>query len=364
MKFKQVLLSLKPYFKIPYEDLVWESNGIVKDLKLRNLIHKFFKCKSKNTFEYWYYHHKDKDFESKVTCPMCNNVVDVERKYCCDRCRRSDPNYKVLYRNNWYKKYSTNLEAIRRTGTLFGGSKHKKAMKAKYGVEQPMHSEYIKRRLRRNVKRKYGCDTTFQIESVKEKSRQTCLDRYGVDNFAKTDSFKSMFTPEFNRQRADKYYEVMKATKGFKGGTSKEEKQILKYIRKNFKVESPYRSKLYPFNCDFYLVDYKIYIEYQGFFTHGSEPYDARKKAHRQLVKELKSKKGWQYEDTLKVWGGYDPLKRKTAKQNNLRWFEFFDYDRCLRFVGLLYDYVSTHKRVDKRVLNRLYGLSESKTLT
>lgn len=41
MKFKQVLLSLKPYFKILYEGLVWESNGIVKDLKLRKLIHKF-----------------------------------------------------------------------------------------------------------------------------------------------------------------------------------------------------------------------------------------------------------------------------------------------------------------------------------
>lgn len=363
MKFKQVLLSLKPYFKIPYEDLVWESNGIVKDLKLRKLIHKFFKCKSKNTFEYWYNHHKDKDFKSKVTCPMCDNVVDVERKYCCNKCRRSDPNYKVLYKNNWYKKYDTNLDAIRRTGTLFGGSIHKKAMKAKYGAEQPMYCESIKRKLHRNVKRKYGYDTTFQLESVKEKSRQTCLKKYGVDNFAKTDSFKSMFTPKFNRQRADKYYATMKATNGFNGGTSKEEKQLLKYIRKKFKVESPYRSELYPFNCDFYLVDYKIYIEYQGFFTHGSEPYNARKKNHRELVKQLQSCKGWQYEHTLKAWTKADPLKRLTAQQNNLRWFEFFDYGRCIRFIDLLYDYISAHKHITKQSLVRLYGLSESKTL-
>lgn len=88
MKFKQVLLSLKPYFKIPYEGLVWES---------------------------------------KVTCLMCDNVVDVECKYCCSKCCRPDSNYKV--QNNWYKKYDTDLDAILHTGTLFGDSTHKRITK-------------------------------------------------------------------------------------------------------------------------------------------------------------------------------------------------------------------------------------------
>lgn len=58
---------------------------------------------------------------------MCNNVIGVECKYCCNKCRRPDSNYKV--QNNWYKKYDTNLDAILHTGTLFGGSTHKRITK-------------------------------------------------------------------------------------------------------------------------------------------------------------------------------------------------------------------------------------------
>lgn len=104
----------------------------------------------------------------------------------------------------------------------------------------------------------------------------------------------------------------------------------LKSLNINFKKQ--YKSEDYPFLCDFYLLDSNLYIEYQGNWTHGKlpskilGPYDPNNKEHNEVLNNWKEKaiSNKYYADAVKTWTIRDPLKRKTAKLNNLNWLEFF----------------------------------------
>ena len=80
-----------------------------------------------------------------------------------------------------------------------------------------------------------------------------------------------------------------------------------------------------------------MYIEYQGTWMHGKEPFDKTNKKHQKIINEWKKKaqeinfKGnfkksflW----AIEVWTKRDPLKRVIAKENNLNWIEFFNIDQ------------------------------------
>ena len=55
-------------------------------------------------------------------------------------------------------------------------------------------------------------------------------------------------------------------------GKSKSEDQIYQLLLQKFnKVERQYKSEQYPFACDFYIPSIDLYIEYQGFYTHGPQ---------------------------------------------------------------------------------------------
>jgi len=91
---------------------------------------------------------------------------------------------------------------------------------------------------------------------------------------------------------------------------------------------------LYPFCCDFYIKSTDTYIEYNGNWTHGKEPYDPSNEAHQLLVEKWKQKdeesnrtksgKKSYYSYAIKYWTISDPLKRKTAHKNGLNFIEIW----------------------------------------
>ncbi len=110
--------------------------------------------------------------------------------------------------------------------------------------------------------------------------------------------------------------------------TSKQEDEIYEILCTRYKeVKRQYKSELYPFPCDFYLVDKDIYIEFQGTWTHGPKPFE-------NIPEDLKLLTKWEnkykllhssyYKKAIHTWTIRDPLKRKIAKENNLNWLEFF----------------------------------------
>ena len=98
-------------------------------------------------------------------------------------------------------------------------------------------------------------------------------------------------------------------------------------------VQRQYFSEEYPFNCDFYIPDLNLYIEYQGTWTHGGKPYRGidTDLAKLEIWKE-KAKSSKFYENAINTWTIRDPLKREIAIQNNLNWIEFFNETEFLQW--------------------------------
>ena len=200
-----------------------------------------------------------------------------------------DPNY-----NNFEKTKKTNLE--------------------KYGVEYTVQNETIKNNIKLSVIERYGVDSPMKIGEVKEKLKQTNLKKYGVENYMQTQEYK------------EKCYASKKLHNTFH--TSKSEMKLYKLLEEKFgidDIEYQYRSNLYPFACDFYIKSLDLYIELQGTWLHGGEQFDPKNPDHILKLNKWKSKNTKFYQNAVSVWTIRDPLKRKTALENNLNYIEVFD---------------------------------------
>lgn len=148
--------------------------------------------------------------------------------------------------------------------------------------------------------------------SIKSKREQTMKKRYGVINYTTHPDFLKKA-----RLSLDKHHTWT---------VSKAEDQIHQLLVQKFlNVKRQYRSEKYPFNCDFYIPEKDLYIEYQGTWLHGSKPYDSKDKDCIQLISEWKNKNTVYYMHAIEVYTLRDTVKRQTAKENNLNWIEFFD---------------------------------------
>lgn len=76
-------------------------------------------------------------------------------------------------------------------------------------------------------------------------------------------------------------------------------------------------------------------MEYQGNWTHGKHPFDSNSIEDVIIVEEWNKKATHYYESAIDVWTKRDPLKRKTAKDNNLNWIEFFSMEEFMKWFDL-----------------------------
>ena len=183
----------------------------------------------------------------------------------------------------------------------------------RYGVKYPYQNEDLLEKSKQTKLQRYG-DENY---NNKPKAIKTCLERYGVTNYCKT----------------EEYQYKSNATKRKNGtfNTSQPEEDMYKLLCKCFgkrQVKRQYRSDLYPFSCDFYLPKFDLYIEYNGSWTHGGEPYNPRKKSHKLQLQSWVDKDTTYYSNAIQVWTSRDPLKRKTASNNNLRYIEFWSFEQ------------------------------------
>lgn len=160
-----------------------------------------------------------------------------------------------------------------------------------------------------------GCKDK-QME-IKKKREITMKKRYGVKNYTTHKDFQVKARKSLNKHHS--------------WNTSKAEDTIYGFLIEKFKkVKRQYNSKQYPFNCDFYIPSLKLYIEYQGTWTHGKMPYDKNNRLCKNILSTWKTKakllgNNSQYNSAIEVWTRRDPLKRQTAKENSLNWIEFFN---------------------------------------
>lgn len=132
-------------------------------------------------------------------------------------------------------------------------------------------------------------------------------------------------TPEQEKNRIEKGFKTRKERGHYH--KSKQEETIFIKLQECFgEVIRQYKSKEYPWHCDFYIPILDLYIEYQGMWTHGSLPYDESKQLCVEQLKTWKNKAITSkfYKAAIYCWTILDVKKRNTAKQNNLNYLEFF----------------------------------------
>lgn len=179
-------------------------------------------------------------------------------------------------------------------------------------------------------------------------------------------SFKKYIANETSEQKAERIRKVSEGTKKAIANMSEEEKRkivnkreealirngtfrssmpefIVGLLLKNkfTEVNCQYKSKKYPYKCDFYIPEINTWIEYQGNPGHGKEPFDETNFEHIKIVNEWKKRadkkeKEFQrkskYSQFIYIWTNLDVKKRKIAKENNLNLLEFFSFEEFLNW--------------------------------
>jgi hypothetical protein len=100
-----------------------------------------------------------------------------------------------------------------------------------------------------------------------------------------------------------------------------------------------YNSERYPFNCDFYIKPLDLFIELNLFSSHGKEPFDATKENHQKRLKQLHGRLALgkeMYQDMIEVWTVRDPLKFKTAAENNLNYVALYNEKQINNYLKYL----------------------------
>lgn len=194
--------------------------------------------------------------------------------------------------------------------------KTKKTSFERYGAEYYTKTKEFKEKVKHTNLERYGVEYPSQNKYFQEKYKQTCIQRYGVDNVSKLDVVKA------------KVIETNKKNGTY--NTSSSEMLIKSLLESLYtQVYYQYTSELYPFACDFYIPSEDVYIEYQGSWTHGYRPFD---KSNEECLEQLelwkeRARTSKYYQNAIEVWTKRDPIKRETAKKNNLNWIEFFTVD-------------------------------------
>ena len=181
------------------------------------------------------------------------------------------------------------------------------------------------------LKVEYGVNNVSKVEEYWSKAKKSWKKKYGVDNPSKSKVIQ-------NKKLASKEYSNEKRykTKRLNGtfNTSSSEENLRKFLLGKFPdLKTQYRDKRYPFACDFYIPSLDLFIEYQGNWTHGGEPYigtEFQLKVVEDWLrrsKELNFKGKYKefYKSAVYDWTVRDVEKRKIAKENNLNWVEFFN---------------------------------------
>ena len=281
---------------------------------------------------------------NKKTCLICGKEIDKKHTYCSKHCQ-----IVAQHRNGCHVSPFKRKEVR---------DKAKLKIKEKYGVDNilklkefrdkgktPEKIEQQKQHCKNTMLKRYGVEYNSQLPQIKksiskklhtreanDKRKRVFQEKYKTDNYFQSNEFKSLRNTwvEENKQ---KEYKTKKKNNSF--NHSKCEMEILNKLKEKFNdVVYQYRSEKYPFNCDFYIPSLNLYIEYQGFWSHGKEPFDSNKIEHLEKIKkwQIKSQelnfKGENkklYSSAIFIWTISDPLKRKIAKENNLNWIEFFN---------------------------------------
>ena len=198
----------------------------------------------------------------------------------------------------------------------------------KFGVDSLLKNKEVREKIKQTNIQKYGVDNPLKNKEIREKIKQTNIQKYGVDNPLKNKEIWKK--SQDNRQISSK---------------SKLENNFLNYLKLKYESDdiiTQYKSKEYPYYCDFYIKSINLYIEIQGHWTHNDHPFDINN-LNDYLIMDIwrtKSLSDKYYKNALNTWTIKDVEKRNTAIQNNLNYLEIFGKTDLNKYIDIFENYI------------------------
>lgn len=156
----------------------------------------------------------------------------------------------------------------------------------------------------------------------------------------KISNTKQALPNEEKKARAARGYETRR-----KNGTittsSPEEttyEQLCKIFNTNDIVRQ-YKSKLYPFHCDFYIKSLDLYLELNLHWAHGEHLFNKYNKDDLEKLAIWQSKADTgnsYYKRAITTWTTRDPLKFETAQKNNLNYIVLYNDKEIVNYLNSL----------------------------
>lgn len=304
--------------------------------------------------------------DSNHTCKVCGNdtkfinLANGFHTYCSSKCSNKDSD-KIEKQNQTFRSNPKNIEQARqhiiernksekaritsskiglKTGSVNMKKAHEKdtikwceacqqTTKHLIGIgcmtcynKSASHKENIVNA----IQHKYGKQYTnvYQLPSVKDKIISTSMERYGTTN------------PGNSRDARIKANATMRQNGNYSSDEDYFEKELTNL---GIRFKTQYSSAKYPFYCDFYLIDYDIYIELNIYWSHNNHFFDKNSQTDLDTLSiwKDKAKNGHkQYANAISVWTKSDLKKRDTAKKNNLNYVVLWSRQEIEFYINYL----------------------------
>lgn len=173
-----------------------------------------------------------------------------------------------------------------------------------------------------------GIGHPFTRKDVLDKCKSTLKEKYNVDNAFQIDEVR---LKSHNTQALEKHYQTMKKNQTFK--TSKQEDECYNKLLQYFSViYRNYKTKEYPFRCDFYIPEIDCYIECNFHWTHGGHWFNEND-SNDIATKNNWSNKSNYFNNAINTWTIRDVEKRKYAKENKLNYVVLWKYEELQEWI-------------------------------
>ena len=262
------------------------------------------------------YNNSEKNKQTCLERYGCENVFQVEQY------KEKIKQTKMLLHND---SYYTNREKFKETCSyLYDGC----------GAA----SLYILNKMKETNLSYYGYEYTLQVPEYIEKRKQTNLIKYGFTTYTQTQEYKNYIkNPEVLSKKLKKEYLTKKKNHSF--NRSNIEDKIyndLISVFNNDNVIRNYKSDEYTYSCDFYIKTLNLYIEYNGFWTHNNHVFNKQNKNDINVLNSWleKSKLSDFYKNAIYTWTILDVKKYNLAKQNNLNYLIFYNYNEFINWLN------------------------------
>lgn len=259
-----------------------------------------------------------KDVFNKPLCPTCGKPVQwvgkqskMFTKYCSNSCSANNKETVQTRKNTLKEKWGTE--------NCYDSDLYKKMMKEKYGVEYAWQREDIKEKRKNTLIQRYGTDIVQNIPEVREKSKKTMNAHYGYDYYFQTPENRKLI---IDSALANGY------------GTSKKEQIVQGFLDElNIKYKDHYTSDVFPYNVDFYLEDFDLYLEYHGSQYHHGKAFLNTKEDIEEANELIKKNEKYckennleasQYIGIFNTWTKHDVAKRNYAQEHNINYLELY----------------------------------------